>query len=67
MLNYKKVDQLKVIGYIDSDFVNCMDTKKSWLYVYFHGKVWSSLSLLPPPWKLNLWHALRPPFRLIGY
>jgi len=39
MLNYKKVDQLKVIGYIDSDFVNCMDTKKSWLYVYFHGKV----------------------------
>ena len=28
-------------------------------------KVRSSQSLLHPPWRLNLWHALRPQFRLI--
>jgi len=32
----------------------------------FHGKVRSSLSLLHPPWKMNLWHALRLQLRLIS-
>jgi len=73
MLTYRKSSHLEVIGYTDSDFAGCVDTRKSTFgYVYllaeerFHGKVRSSLSLLHPPWKLNLWHALRPQFRLIG-
>jgi len=74
MLTYKRFDHNEVIGYINSDFASCIDTRKSTFgYVYllagerFHGKVRSSQSLLHPKWKLNLWHALRPQFRLIGY
>nr|KYP44835.1 Retrovirus-related Pol polyprotein from transposon TNT 1-94 [Cajanus cajan] len=35
MLTYKKFDHLEVIGYTDSDFANCIDTRKSIFgYVY---------------------------------
>jgi len=35
MLTYRKSDHLEVIGYTDSDFVGCMDTRKSTFgYVY---------------------------------
>jgi hypothetical protein len=35
MLTYKRVDNLKVIGYSDSDFVGCADSQKSTLdYVF---------------------------------
>lgn len=29
MLTYKRLDQLKVIGYLDEDFAGCLDTRKS--------------------------------------
>jgi len=35
MLTYREFDYLRVIGYTNSDFVNCMDTIKSTFgYVY---------------------------------
>ena len=35
MLTYRKYDHLEVIGYTDSDFVDCMDTRKfTFGYVY---------------------------------
>jgi len=35
MLTYRKYDHLEAIGYTDSDFTDCMDTRKSTLgYVY---------------------------------
>ena len=35
MLTYRKFDHLEVIGYTDSDFAGCMDTRKSTFgYVY---------------------------------
>ena len=35
MLTYKRSDHLQVIGYTDSDFVGCIDTRKSTFgYVY---------------------------------
>ena len=46
MLTYRKSDHLKEIGYTDSNFADCVDTRKSTFgYVYllvgggFHGKV----------------------------
>ena len=66
MLTYKRSDHLEVIGYTDSYFAGCVDTRKSTFgYVYLlagraNGKVRSRQSLLHPPWRLNLWHALRP-------
>jgi len=73
MLTYRKSDHLEVIGYTDLDFASCMDTRKSifgYVYLLAGGAIsWkseSSLSLLHPPWMLNLWHALRPQFKLIG-
>ena len=36
MLTYKRPVHLEVIGYIDSDFADCIDTRKSTFgYVYF--------------------------------
>ena len=35
MLTYRKSDHLEVIGYTDSDFVNCVDTRKS-TFGYVH-------------------------------
>jgi len=29
MLTYKRFDHLELIGYTDSDFVGCVDTRKS--------------------------------------
>ncbi|KAL2340597.1 hypothetical protein Fmac_008537 [Flemingia macrophylla] len=35
MLTYRIYDHLEVIGYIDSDFAGCMDTRKfTFIYVY---------------------------------
>ena len=46
-LVYRKLDQLKIIGYFDSDFAGCQDSRRSISgYVYllaggniYHGKV----------------------------
>jgi hypothetical protein len=50
MLTFRKSDNLEVIGYSDSDFCGCVDSKKSILgYIFmlagdqFHGRVLSSL------------------------
>ena len=73
MLTFKRSDNLKVIGYTNSDFVGCVDSRKStfgyvicWLGQQFHGKVLNKLLLLHPQWKLNLWYALRPQFMVYG-
>lgn len=62
----------KVIAY--SYFACFADTRSQyfvlcifWLECRYHGRVQSSHSLLNPLWRLNLWHALRPQFRPIGY
>ena len=74
MPTYRRSGHLEVIGYMDSDFAGCVDTRKSTLGIYIfwpkelsHGKVRSKLLSPHPLWKLNLWHALRPWFRLNGY
>ena len=39
MLTYKKSDQLEIIGYSDSDFAGCQDTRKSTSgYIYLLGR-----------------------------
>jgi hypothetical protein len=50
MLTFRKLDNLKVIGYSDSDFSGCVDSKKSTsCYIFilarglFHGRMLSSL------------------------
>ena len=81
MLTYKRFNHLKAIGYLDSNFTKCVDTRKSMFgYVFLlakgalfhhwyihHGRVQHNQPLLLPPWKLSLWHALRSLFTLIGY
>ena len=46
MPNYKKYDHLEVIGYTDSDFFGCMDTRKStfgYVYLLARGAIsWKS-------------------------
>jgi len=46
MLTYKRSDDLKVIGYIDSDFAGCIDTRKStfgYIYLLVGGAIsWKS-------------------------
>ena len=38
MLTYKKTENLELVGYLDADFVGCVDTKKSTLdYVFTLG------------------------------
>jgi hypothetical protein len=46
MLTFRKSDNLEVIGYSDSDFSGCVDSKKSTSGLQgdqFHGRVLSSL------------------------
>ena len=50
MLTFKRSDNLKVIGYTNSGFVGCVDSRKStfgyvicWLGQQFHGKVLNEL------------------------
>ena len=73
MLTCKRSNHLKVIGYSNSDYVSCADSKKSisitcfyWLEEQFHAKVESSPSLLLPLLRLNLWQALKPLFMHCG-
>ena len=46
MLTYKRSDHLEVIGYIDSDFAGCLDTRKStfgYVYLLARGAIsWKS-------------------------
>jgi len=46
MLTYKRFDHLEVIGYTDSDFVCCVDTRKStfgYVYLLARGEIsWKS-------------------------
>ena len=74
MLTYKRSNHLEVIGYTDSDFC--------WLRGYTKVYIWLCVSFsrmsdfmekceavshrCVPLWRLSLWHALRPQFRLIG-
>lgn len=42
MLSYRRSDHLKVIGYSDSDFAGCVDTRKStfgYLYLLAEGAI----------------------------
>jgi len=36
MLTFKRSDHLEVIGYSDSDFAGCIDSRKSTLIIYFY-------------------------------
>ena len=73
MLTYKRSNHLEVIGYSDSNYAGCADSKRSTFdYMFllakgaFHGQVESSLSLLLPLWRLNLWYALKSLFMHCG-
>jgi len=42
MLTYRKFDHLKVIGYLDSNFVGCVDTRKftlSYVFLLAGGEI----------------------------
>ncbi|XP_074265886.1 secreted RxLR effector protein 161-like [Silene latifolia] len=60
MLTYRHTDQLEVIGYADSDFGGCVDSRKSTFgYVFalvgaISGRVLNRQLLPHPLWKLNL-------------
>ena len=47
MLTYRRCDQLNVVGYSDSDFAGCMDTRKStfgYLFLLAGGAIsWKSV------------------------
>ena len=73
MLTYRRSDHLDVIEYSDSDYAGCVDTRKStfvYLFLLAGGAIlWKSAMqyvIAHPLWKLSLWHALRPQFKLIG-
>jgi hypothetical protein len=46
MLTYKKTDNLEVIGYLDSDFVGCVDSQKltsGYVFTLVNGAIsWKS-------------------------
>ena len=46
MLTYRKLDQLKIIGYSDSDFSGCQDSRRStsgYIYMLVGGAIsWKS-------------------------
>jgi len=75
MLTYRKYDHLEVIGYTDSNFVGCVDTRKSTFgYVYLlagEAISWKSAKQLVIAASTMeaefVAYALRPQFRLIGY
>jgi len=50
MLAYRKSDHLEVIGYTDSDFARCMETRKStfgYVYLLAGGAIsWKSVKQL---------------------
>ena len=73
MLTYRRSDHLEVVGYSDSDFAGCVDSKNPYLDMFFfwleeqyHGRVENSQSLLLLLWRQNSWHALRPQFNHYG-
>ena len=73
MLTFRRSDSPEVIGYSDSDFAGCIDSRKStfgYLFTLARGAIsWKSVKqtiILHPLWKLNLWHALRPQFMDCG-
>ena len=42
MLKYKRTDNLEIIGYSDSDFVGCVDSRKStsgYIFMFAGGAV----------------------------
>lgn len=74
MLTYRRSENLKVIGYSDSDLVDALTTGSLllatcslWLIEQFLGKVPNRLSLQHPLWKQNLWCVMRPLFKECGY
>ena len=61
MLTYRRTSNLEVVGYSDSDYAGCKDTRKStfgYLFLLANGPIsWksgSNLSLLLPLWRMNL-------------
>jgi len=44
MITYRKYDHLEVIGYTDSDFANCMDTRISEFVIQFMNRFSKILS-----------------------
>ena len=72
-LTYRHTDQLKVIGYLDSDFARCVDTRKStsgYIFLISGGAIsWRSTKknlLLRLPWRQNLLHAMKQQHRHYG-
>ena len=60
MLTYQRSSHLEIVGYLDSDFVGCLDvgdslqaTSSCWLEEQFHGKVLNKHLFLLPPWRQN--------------
>ena len=70
MLTYRRSNHLEVLGYSDSDYAGCIDTRKStfgYIFLLARGRVRSNPSLLLQLWKLSLWLVLRPQFKHYGY
>ena len=73
MLTYKKSDHLEMTGYTDSDFVGCVDTRKStfgYVYLLAGGAIsWKSAKqsvIAASTMEAEFVACLRPQFRLIG-
>ena len=73
MLTYKKTENLEVVGYLDTDFAGCVDTKKStsgYVFTLANGAIsWKALSNRLQQHlrrKLSSWHVMRPSGKLCG-
>ena len=73
MLTFKRSDNLEVIGYSDSDFARCVDSRKStfsYLFMFDGGTIsWKSSKQIitaTSTMEANWWHALRPHFMDCG-
>ena len=72
-LTYKRSDHLKVVGYSDSDFARCPDSKKStsgYVFLLAEGAIsWRSVKqslVATQPHKQSLYHALKRYHKLFG-
>lgn len=69
MLNYQKLDNLEIIGYLDSDFVGCLDSRHStfgYIFLFAGGVVsWKSSkqtlvasSIMESNFVVSLWNQI---------
>ncbi|XP_073041999.1 secreted RxLR effector protein 161-like [Primulina eburnea] len=73
MLMFRRTENLEVIGYSDSDYAGCIDSRKStsgYIFMLAGGAVsWRSAKqtlLLLPLWKLSSYLVLRQPHMVYG-